>query len=121
MIQVDSCFVAKLLSTSSASILVLDTRTSEEYTAASIRGSTNVCSSALIIRRLAKGNYPIESLLTPEDKTKYEQARVSDSVAVVVCDLSTTSVDQLTEESVAIHLLRKISRECKFTAFLAGE
>ena len=118
MVLVDSSFVARRIGGNN--IIVLDTRSSEEFAAGCIRGSTSVCSSALVIRRLTKGQYPIESLLTPEDKFKYEQARMSDSVAVVVCDLSTASVDQLTEDSVAIHLLRKINKECKFAAFLAG-
>lgn len=119
MFIIDGTFVAKKLA-SNGGILVIDTRASEDFASGSIKGATNVCSSALIIRRLAKGNYPIESLLNEDDKAKYEQAKTSETVAVVVCDQSTTSVDQLTEDSVAIHLLRKISRECKFAALLSG-
>lgn len=102
-------------------VLVLDTRTAEEFNSGYIRGAVHICCAGMILRRLRKGNLCIESLLnTGEDKEKYERAKSSDKVCVVVCDSGTPSVDRLAADSIAALLVRKVSKDCKFAGFLAG-
>ncbi len=102
-------------------VLVLDTRSADQFNCGYIRGAVHICCSGVILRRLRKGNLCIESLLNcDEDKQKYERAKRSEKVCVVVCDSCTPSADRLSPDSIAALLLKKVSRECKFAGFLAG-
>ena len=104
-----------------SSILILDTREMAEYNAGYIAGSVNICCSGVILRRLRNGSLKIECLLNlQEDKDKFELAKESESVRVVVCDRHSRSLDDLASDSVAALLLKKLARDCKFVAFLSG-
>lgn len=118
---VDATWLSQRVSSSSDDVLVLDTRTAEQFNSGYINGAVHICCAGVILRRLRKGNLCIEALLNcSEDKDKYERAKVSENVCVVVCDHSTSSAEQLPTDSIAALLLKKLSRECKFTGFLAG-
>lgn len=115
---VDATWVAQQDPTS---VLLLDTREPNEFNAGSISGSVNICCTGMILRRLKMGKQKIECLLNiPEDKVKLELAKESENIRVVVCDGHSRSLDDLAENDVASLLLRKLSRDCKFVAFLSG-
>ena len=119
--EVDSKWLAQRMSNRSGDVLVLDTRSAEEYHSGYINGSVHICCSGVILRRLRKCTLKIESLLNcVEDKQKYAAARESEQISVVVCDQSTDRVSQLSPDSIANMLLRKISKDCKFVSFLSG-
>lgn len=102
-------------------VLLLDAREAVEYSRGYINKSVHIRCEGMILRRLKKGTLKIETLLNlDEDKTKYETAKVSESVCVVVCDQSSYNTESLASDSVATLLLKKISRECKHVAFLEG-
>jgi len=118
---VDAVWLSNRVATTSDRVLVLDARSLEEFNSGFISGAVHICCTGVILRRLKNGSLRIESLLNcDEDKEKYERAKVSESVSVIVCDNSTQSIDQLSADSTAALLLRKVSRECKFVGFLAG-
>ena len=102
-------------------VLVLDTRSIDQYNAGYISGAVHVSCSGVILRRLRKGNVCIESLLqSAEAKSKYDAAKTSERVSVVVIDQSTPTAELLQPDSIAALLLRKITRECMFVGFLSG-
>lgn len=102
-------------------ILVLDTRDINQYSAGYISGAVHICCTGLNLRRLKKGTVCVESLLLcAEAKSKYDLAKVSERVGVIVIDQSSPSAEQLPADSVAALLLKKLSRECMFVGFLAG-
>ena len=118
---VDASWLAQQTSQYPQQILVLDTRTAEDYSRGCISGSVHLSCNGLILKRLKNGSLKIESLLNvQEDKAKYAQARESDEVGIVVCDSSSSSLESLPSNSLASLLLNKISRDCKYVAFLAG-
>lgn len=119
--EVNSQWLAQRMSSRSGDVLVLDTRSAEEYGTGYISGSVHICCSGVILRRLRNGSLKIESLLNcPEDKQKYATAKESEHVSVVVCDQSTDHFGQLSTDSIAAMLLKKISKDCKFVSFLSG-
>ena len=121
VVTVDSMWLSERIASCSDQVLVLDARTTEQFSAGCISSAVHICCSGMILRRLRKGNLCIESLLnTVEDKQKYERAKSSEQVSVIVCDQCTSSADQLSTDSVAALLLKKVARECRFTGFLAG-
>ena len=102
-------------------VLVLDTRSIDQYNAGYISGAIHVSCSGVILRRLRKGNVCIESLLqSAEAKSKYDAAKTSERVSVVVIDQSTPTAELLQPDSIAALLLRKIASECMFVGFLSG-
>ena len=63
----------------------------------------------------------MESLLNcPEDKQKYDTAKESEGMCVVVYDQNSTSADGLSEKSIASLMLKKVSRDCRHVVFLEG-
>ena len=118
---IDPTWLCNKLSNSSGEVLLLDTRSLQEFNSGCISGAVHIHCSGVILRRLRKGNLCVESLLNcEEDKRKYEMAKSSEKVCVVVCDQCTTSADQLPTDSIASLLLKKVARDCKFTGFLSG-
>ena len=118
---VEAVWLSDRVATISDRVLVLDARSRDEFNSRFISGAVHICCTGVILRRLKNGSLRIESLLNcDEDKEKYERAKISESVSVIVCDNDTQSIDQLSADSTAALLLRKISRECKFIGFLAG-
>ncbi|XP_064400025.1 dual specificity protein phosphatase 6-like [Halichondria panicea] len=115
---VDATWVAKQ---DPQSILLLDTREVSEYNAGFIPGSVNICCTGMILRRLKNGSLKVECLLNlQEDKDKLELAKEAECVQVIVCDRHSRSLDDLQSDSVAALLLKRLSRDCKFVAFLSG-
>lgn len=109
------------MSSRSCDILLLDTRSAEEYLGGYICGSVHICCSGVILRRLRNGTLKIESLLNhAEDKHKYAVAKESEQISVVVCDQNTDHTSQLATDSIAAMILRKISKDCKHVSFLSG-
>lgn len=106
----------------SDTVLLLDTRCSEEYASGCVLSAVNVyCCGALILRRLKKGNVSVESLLSSvEDKTKYSKAKESEAITVIVYDEGSTSYSDLASDSLTALLLKKLSREVKNFGFLEG-
>ncbi len=106
----------------SIDLLLMDVRDVQTFLEGSIASAVNVfCCGALILRRLKKGNASVESLLTcEEDKVKFNTARVSESVTVVVYDHSSSSSSAVSSDSLTSILLKKLSREVKNVAFLEG-
>lgn len=118
---VDATWLAQRVADLPQHLLVLDTRNAEDYSRGCISGSVHMSCNNMILRRLKNGSFKIESLLNvEEDKAKYAQAKASEDVSVVVCDSSSSSIENLASDSLALLLLNKISRECKHVAFLAG-
>lgn len=110
-----------LASCNSNHVLVLDARTAEEYAAGYIKDAVHICCVGVVLRRLRNGSLKVDSLLNcEEDKQKYEAAKQSEDVCVVVYDQRTTNADSLSKDSIAALMLKKVSRECKFVTFLAG-
>ena len=102
-------------------ILLLDARTADEYMCGSIKESVHICCVGVVLRRLRNGSLKVESLLnTAEDKAKYEAAKQSEAVCVVVYDQDSTNAETLSEKSIASLMLRKVSRDCKHVVFLQG-
>ncbi len=119
--EVNANWLSARIAHSGDQVLVLDTRSAHEFNSGCIRGAVHISCSGFILRRLRKGNLCIESLLNcDEDKELYEKAKRSDKVCVVVCDSCTSSIDALSSDSVAAHLIKKVARDCKFAVFLAG-
>lgn len=77
------------------------------------------CSGTIILRRLKKGNARIESLLNDESKEQYVRAVVSEEVAVIVYDEQSLNSEDLSSDSLAAILLKKLTRECRNVCFLA--
>ncbi len=103
------------------SILMLDTREVSLYNAGFVPGSVNISCTGMILRRLKSGSLKVECLLNlQDDKEKLELAKESENVRVVVCDGQTRSLDDLPADSVAALLLKRLSRDCKYVAFLSG-
>ena len=118
---VDATWLAEKASEVPQQLLVLDTRNAEDYSRGCISGSVHLSCNGMILRRLKNGSLKIESLLNvQEDKAKYAQAKQSEEVGVVVCDSSSSSLENLASDSLASLLLTKISRDCKCVAFLSG-
>ena len=118
---VDAAWLAHRVGDYPHQILVLDTRGPEDYGRGCISGSVHMFCNGMILRRLRNGSLKIESLLNmEEDKTKYTLAKESEKISVVVCDRNSMATDSLPSDSIASLLLKKISRECKHVAFLAG-
>ena len=113
-------WLAEQLRHRSESVLLLDTRCSEEYKDGCIVSAVNVyCCSPLILRRLKKGNVSVESLLLcEEDKEKYSKARESEEIIVVVYDEAGSSSGE--SDSLTSSLLKKLTREAKNVSFLSG-
>ena len=102
-------------------LLVLDARSEEECSRGCISGSVHITCLGMVRRRLKNGRLRMESLLgLEEDKAKYANAKESEDFGVVVCDSSTSSVENLSSDSLAYLLLNNISKECSHVAFLAG-
>ena len=119
--EVDSKWLAQKMTSRSSDVLVLDTRSAEEYLTGYINGSVHICCSGVILRRLRNGSLKIESLLNcPEDKQKYATAKESEQVSVVVCDQRTDHFSQLATDSITAMILKRISKDCKFVSFLSG-
>ena len=117
---VDAVWLSKRVAFSDQ-VLVLDARSLDEFNSGFISGAIHIFCTGVIQRRLKNGSLRIESLLNlEEDKQKYERAKISDNVCVVVCDADTQNVDRLSADSTAALLLKRIAGECKFAAFLAG-
>ena len=122
MKTITSQVLYELLSSQAGNVLLLDTRCCDEFNAGCIAGAVSVyCSGALILRRLKKGNFSVESLLgCDEDKYKYTKAKESELVSVVVYDQDTTRYSDLPTDCLASLLLKKLSREVKSLSFLEG-
>lgn len=118
---VDAKWLAERFELAEDTLLILDSRSSELYNEGCIHGSVNVCCTGGIAqRRLKNGSLKIESLLhCQEDKEKYARARDSDKVCVVVLDSNSPSTEVLASDSTAALLLKKLSRDCKYVAFLS--
>lgn len=121
MRTVDATWLAQRVADFPQQLLVLDTRSAEEYGRGCINGSVHISCMGMILRRLRNGKLKIESLLNDqEDKQKYSNAGQSDDFGVVVCDSSSSSTENLESDSLAYLLLKSISKECRQVAFLAG-
>ena len=121
--RITATALADFITSSSDNLLLLDTRSSEQYNAGCIMSSVNVfCCSTIILRRLKKGGHvSVESLLScEEDKLKYTQATSSETIHVVVYDNSTRSFSELSSDSLTAMLMKKLTRECKNVQFLEG-
>lgn len=119
---VSSQWLSAQITSNPESILLLDTRSSDEFNAGSIAGSVSVyCCGALILRRLKKGTTSVESLLSnEEDKEKYSQAKSSERYTVVVYDQSSPSHQELASDCLASVILKKLTRDVKNVTFLGG-
>lgn len=116
--HVDSTWLA---SSNPNQILLLDARTADGYSNGYIKEAVHICCVGVVLRRLRNGSLKVESLLNcPEDKQKYEAAKQSEGVCVVVYDQNSTNADNLSEKSIASLMLRKVSRDCKHVVFLQG-
>ena len=113
-------WLAEELRHRSDSVLLLDSRCSEEYKCGCIVSAVNVyCCGALILRRLKKGSVSVESLLMcEEDKEKYSKAKESEGITVVVYDECGSTNGE--SDSLTSLLLKKLSREVKNVSFLDG-
>lgn len=121
MNTVDATWLAQKVTDFPQQLLVLDTRTAEDYSRGCISGSVHLSCSGMILRRLRNGSLKIETLLNvEEDKAKYRLAKESSEFCVVVCDYNTSSTENLEPDSLASLLLKKISRECDQVALLSG-
>ena len=108
-----------LASSNPTQILLLDARTAEECAAGYIKEAVHICCVGVVLRRLRNGSLKIDSLLnTDEDKQKYESAKDSEDVCVVVYDQNSTNAEALSEKSIAALILKKVSRDCKHVVFL---
>ena len=114
--------LSERVKSNSGNLLLLDARDIKCFNAGSICTSVNVfCCGALILRRLKKGNTSVESLLTCEnDKEKFNTARQSEQVTVVVYDQDSSDSAVVPSDSLTAILLKKLSREVKNVAFLEG-
>lgn len=102
-------------------VLLIDARTAEEYANGYIQEAVNICCVGVVLRRLRNGSLKVESLLNcAEDKQKYDTAKESEGVCVVVYDQNSTSAESLSEKSIAALMLKKVSRDCKHVVFLEG-
>ena len=118
---VDATWLAQRVAELPQKLLVLDTRSAEDYSRSCISGSVHISCLGMILRRLRNGRLKIESLLNlEEDKAKYAQAKESEDFGIVVCDASTSSVENLETDSLASLLLKSVAKECEQVAFLAG-
>ena len=115
-------WLSEQISSRPNNVLLLDTRTVEEFNQGCISSAVNVyCCSTIMLRRLKKGNVSVESLLSNEaDKVKYSRAKESESVFVVVYDEGSTCYKDLAADGLASLLLKKLSREVKNISFLEG-
>ena len=112
---------AWLASANPNQIILLDARTAEEYATGYIKEAVHICCVGVVLRRLRNGSLKVESLLNcDEDKQKYYTAKQTEGVCVVVYDQNSTSADSLSEKSIAALMLKKVSRDCKYVAFLEG-
>ena len=117
---IDARWLAQRVGDYPEEVLLLDTREAVEFNRGCINSSVHIRCEGMFLRRLKKGTLKVETLLVDEDKRKYASAKTSESVRVVVCDRSSHNADSLASDSVAALLLKKISRECKYVAFLEG-
>ena len=118
---VDASWLAQRVCDYPGNVLLLDTRETADYNRGFINSSVHISCEGMILRRLRKGTLKIETLLNvQEDKAKYEAAKSSERITVVVCDYNSYDVESLPLDSMAELLLKKISRECKHVAFLEG-
>jgi protein-tyrosine phosphatase/rhodanese-related sulfurtransferase len=122
MKTVTAQWLSQQLRNSSEAVLVLDTRCVEDFNQGCIAGAVSVyCCGALILRRLKKGNVSVESLLrNQEDKDKYNRAKGSEQISVIVYDDGRSSCKDLLADSLASVLMKKLSREVKNVSFLEG-
>lgn len=112
---------AWLASASPNQIILLDARTAEDYSNGYIKEAVHICCVGVVLRRLRNGSLKVDSLLNcPEDKQKYEAAKQSEGLCVVVYDQNSTSAEGLSDKSIASLMLRKVSRDCKHVVFLQG-
>lgn len=121
--SINASALADFITSNSDNLLLLDTRSSEQFNAGCIVGSVNVfCCSTIILRRLKKGgNVSVESLLScEEDKQKLSQATSSENICVVVYDDSTRICSELSSDSLTGMLIKKLTRECKNVQLLEG-
>lgn len=118
---VDAKWLAEKVELCEDQLLILDTRNTELYNEGYISGSVNVCcTGGIALRRLKNGSLKIESLLhCQEDKDKYAKAKESENINVIVLDSNSASSDVLRSDSTAAMLLKKLSKDCKFVAFLS--
>lgn len=114
-------WLAQRVSDYPSQVLLLDARTADLYGRGCISGAVHTYCNGMILRRLRNGGLKIESLLNvEEDKSKYALAKESERLCVVIYDQNSSTTEQLALDSVAALLLKKIARECKHVAFLAG-
>lgn len=119
--NVDITWLSQKIASQDDSVLLLDTRDCDEFNSGYIRGAVNVFVSGLAFRRLKKGNMGLDSLMCQSaDKTKYEAARQSEEMFVVVYDEDSNASSALPEDGLAHVLLKKATRDCKNVAFLEG-
>lgn len=119
---VEASWLSTQINCSPDTLLVLDTRKPDQFAAGCVSGAVSAyCCGALILRRLKKGNVSVESLLAnEEDKEKLCRARDSEEVSVVVYDHDSIDSEELSSDSLAAMLLRKLTRECRNVCFLSG-
>ena len=119
--HVDAACLASRLCTDAASVVVLDTRDSDEFASGYIDTAINVFASGLALRRLRKGCMGLDSLICEAgEKAKYQMAKESENMLVVIYDEDTLSYDNLNEDCLTHILLRRVTRDCKNVAFLEG-
>ncbi len=114
--------LASAITKNSSDLLLLDARDIQLFNEGSVSSAVNVfCCGALIMRRLKKGKTSVESLLTcEEDKAKFNTARCSEFVTVVVYDQDSSSSSDVATDSLTSILLKKLTREVKNVVFLEG-
>lgn len=119
--NVDIAWLSQKITSQDDSVLLLDTRDCDEFNSGYIRGAVNVFVSGLAFRRLKKGSMGLDCLICQSaDKTKYEAARQSEEMCVVVYDEESNASSALPEDGLAHVLLKKATRDCKNVAFLEG-
>lgn len=119
--NVDIAWLSQKIASEDDSVLLLDTRDCDEFNSGYIRGAVNVFASGLAFRRLKKGSMGLDCLICQSaDKTKYEAARQSEEMCVVVYDEDSNASSALPEDGLAHILLKKATRDCKNVAFLEG-
>ena len=119
--NVEVGWLSQKIASEDDSVLLLDTRDCDEFSSGYIRGAVNVFVSGLAFRRLKKGSMGLDCLMCEStDKTKYEAARRSEEMCVVVYDEDSNASSALPEDGLAHILLKKVTRDCKNVAFLEG-
>lgn len=119
--HVEATWLAQKITDECERVLLLDARDPDDFASGYISGAISVFASSLAFRRLKKGSFGIENLISETgDKEKFQASKQSEEISVVLYDEDSLTSCAVAEESLIHALLKRASRDCKNVVFLRG-